>query len=122
MHSCDLEEKQVIGVVEERKPLSQRKEEREREEENHTGDHTRKTLPPKTLTGKTRGPEFLEILQPVGLKDWSCSDPRHGWCGVQGTLQCSCGEGCRKPGGRWHDVRIPWDTLREMVSPFLEYI
>ena len=55
MHSCDLEEKQVIGVVEERKALSQRKEERERqtererekerEEENHTGDHTRKTLP-----------------------------------------------------------------------------
>lgn len=33
-------------------------------------------------------------------------------------MQCSCGEeGQIVKGGRWCGLRIPWDTLGEMISP-----
>lgn len=56
----------------------------------------------KPLTGKTRGADYLECLQPVELKAWSFRVPYHGWCGVQRALQFSYGEGGQKPGNRWH--------------------
>lgn len=73
---------------------------------------------PKLLIRKMRGADFCEILQLASLKDWSFRGLQHGWCGALRTLQCSCGQ----PRFRQCSLRIPWDTLEEMVTHFLECI
>lgn len=64
MQICDLEEKRVMGVVEEREPWSQRK-----VREEHRGECKTRTLSPKPLAGKIKGADCPQFLQPVELKD-----------------------------------------------------
>lgn len=55
----------MVGAVEGRKPLSQRK---VRERVEHTGDHTKKILPGGQVLGKQEGLIFLSFCNQQGLK------------------------------------------------------
>lgn len=97
MRRCDFEEKSVMGAAKWREFWGGGW---EGERGVHRGSC--KGNSSKPLTGKTRGADYLECLQPVELKAWSFRVPYHGWCGVQRALQFSYGEGGQKPGNRWH--------------------
>ena len=71
----------------------------------------KKTTSSKSLTGKIRGANYGEFLQPAELKDRS---PYHGQYEAWQAQQCSCGEGRQRPRRRQHDLRIPWDAVGKM--------
>lgn len=53
-----------------------------RERQRETQNSAEGTLPPKSLTGKMRGVDYHEFLQPPEFKDWSFRILCHGRCGL----------------------------------------
>ena len=78
MQRCGLREKLITGAVEEedremrtRARAHARVRERERERERGAQGNTQENVSPKLFAWNTRVAEFLELLQPMGLKAWS---------------------------------------------------
>ena len=69
------------------------------------------------LGSSKRGAHYYEFLQLAELRDWRFRNPVCGQCRAWHVWCCSCGEGGQWPGRRWCDLRIPWDTLREVFPP-----
>ena len=99
--------------------------EREREKEKERGAHRglhKENISPKPLTGKTRGADFCEVLQPAVLKDWSFRDPQCDLCEVLRALQCSYREVRQVTWGQTAQSEDPGGHTGRAGSPFLEHI
>ena len=72
----------------------EKKRQTDRHREMHKGSHKENTSP-KTMTGKMRGVDFHEFLQPAGLvlEAGILEVCKHGWSRAHRELQYSCGKG-----------------------------